>query len=319
VDDLTPDDVSAVCDVYGPDKPIGAGCRMARGAGDAGWLLAAAAAMCALRRRRGFAVLLALVFMSGSAGAKKPRAKRRAPRPPVQLATAADEALVHHEEETLPSPAPAAEEPPRALEPPHDEPPPPLPTPRTTDLWTGARYRAFALPRALVDLVGRSNRDLFFQSASVEADFRGDHFSFVPALTFADLATGDVLLGSKGTNVTSSFSYLKSDMKAVAGSASFLWSVPVSRVVDLEIGFEIGLAVTFGPLVDHPRARRQLRRAELSHGRQGADASALGLAPARRRAREGRPRRRRARWNRGVAHRRLGRRVARVPGGAKVK
>jgi hypothetical protein len=39
-------------------------------------------------------------------------------------------------------------------------------------------------------------------------------------------------------------------MKALAGSVAFAWSLPVSRAVDLEIGVELGLGVTFGRLLD---------------------------------------------------------------------
>lgn len=136
--------------------------------------------------------------------------------------------------------AAARDEPPRAAE----------ARPRHADFYLGARYRVFSIPRALVGLIGRSNKDLFFHSASIEGDIRNERFAIVPALTFADLSTGDLLVGAKGNELASSFSYVRSDVKAVAASVGLLWSPPISRGLSLELGVELGLGVTFGSFQD---------------------------------------------------------------------
>jgi hypothetical protein len=72
----------------------------------------------------------------------------------------------------------------------------------------------------------------------------------VPALTFADLSTGDLLVGARDGDRAASFSYLRSDLKALAASVELVWSLPVSRRVELEVGLELGAGITFGSLVD---------------------------------------------------------------------
>jgi hypothetical protein len=103
----------------------------------------------------------------------------------------------------------------------------------------------------MLGVVGRANKDPFFQSASVEAAFHATRgVSIVPALTFADLSTGDMLVGARGSELASSFSYVRSDLSALAASVQLVWALPISRRVELELGLELGVGVTFGRLVD---------------------------------------------------------------------
>jgi hypothetical protein len=75
--------------------------------------------------------------------------------------------------------------------------------------------------------------------------------SVIPAISFADLSTGDLLLGRRGDDRVSSFSYVRSDLRAVAGSVELSWSFPLSRTIDFELGFELGVGFTFGTFVDN--------------------------------------------------------------------
>lgn len=59
-----------------------------------------------------------------------------------------------------------------------------------------------------------------------------------------------MLLGARSNDLASSFSYVRSDLKAVAASVGLAWSTPISRKVDVEVGVELGLGATFGTLVD---------------------------------------------------------------------
>ena len=70
-------------------------------------------------------------------------------------------------------------------------------------------------------------------------------------LTFADLSTGDMLVGSRSADRASSFSYVRSDLKALAASVELVWSLPLSRALEFELGLELGVGVTFGRLVDN--------------------------------------------------------------------
>jgi hypothetical protein len=113
-----------------------------------------------------------------------------------------------------------------------------------------ARYRAFLLPQAFVQAFASGGKNMLFQSASIETEFRRRGFSIVPALTFADLSTGDMILGSQSSSFTSSFSYVRSNLKAVAADVGLLWSTPISRALDFELGVELGVGMTFGTFID---------------------------------------------------------------------
>jgi hypothetical protein len=158
-----------------------------------------------------------------------------------------------------PAPAPASAAEPKIAEPPlrpaatgeKDEVPrAPAIAPKGSDVYLGGRYRGFLLPQSVVNAFGRGGKNLVFQSASVETDIRKGGFSIVPAVTFADLSTGDMLLGSRSNDLVSSFSYVRSEMKAVAASVGFEWSIPVSGAIDFELGLELGAAGAFGPLTN---------------------------------------------------------------------
>jgi hypothetical protein len=145
------------------------------------------------------------------------------------------------EEHGDPAPTPAAPEP--------DVAPTTPAAPR--ELYLAGGYRAFVMPRFMLGVVARANKDPLFQAASAQAELHATRgVSIVPSLTFADLSTGDLLVGARANTLASSFSYVKSDLKALAGSVQLVWSLPVSRRVELELGVELGLGVTFGRLVD---------------------------------------------------------------------
>jgi hypothetical protein len=107
------------------------------------------------------------------------------------------------------------------------------------------------LPQAVFDAIGRGGKTLLFHSVAVEGDIRKGDFSIVPALSFADLSSGDMLVGMHSSDITSTFSYVKSDLKALAGSVAFSWSFPFSDSIAFELGVEIGVGFTFGQLVNN--------------------------------------------------------------------
>lgn len=125
------------------------------------------------------------------------------------------------------------------------------PSSRSRDLYVGARYRAYAVPTPVAGMFAKSSQNLLFHSVSMEGEVRYERLAIVPALTFADLSTGDLLLGSKSSDLASSFSYIRSDMKAIAASVGLVWTVPLSPRVSFELGLELGLGVTFGSLIDN--------------------------------------------------------------------
>jgi Matrixin len=174
----------------------------------------------------------------------------------------------HAEEPPKPAPTPAPSQPPRPPAPAPSAAPPGLRydpgvpgkdapagqaklRPKGAVIYAGARYRAFVLPQPVFNVVGRGGKTLLFQSVAIEGDYRKGAFSIVPALSFADLSSGDMLVGSHSSDLTSSFAYVRSDMKAIAASVALAWSFPMSDSLAFELGFELGLGFAFGSLIDN--------------------------------------------------------------------
>ncbi|HSO33058.1 MAG TPA: matrixin family metalloprotease, partial [Labilithrix sp.] len=199
----------------------------------------------------------------GAAGSKPKKTTKKKPVPAPASAEPSDEALTRLVPQTIPEPRATskAAEPappkgtlamkmPAAATEERPDPSPPRPAPaepdvvpaasRGSDLYLGAGYRAFVMPRLMLGVVGRANKDPFFQSASIEAAFHARRgVSIAAALTFADLSTGDMLVGARSNALASSFSYVRSDLKALAGSVQLVWSLPISGRVELELGLEL--------------------------------------------------------------------------------
>lgn len=261
---LSEDDMRGICEAYGPDAPIGAGCAVAlarpRSALACVALLAVLTCLFA-RRRRKIPLLLVLAFSlapaSALAASKKPPAKiapakprkpkspaPTPPPPPVAVPT------------TTPIPSPSPSPSPSASASASTSAAAPDVAdrrPSTSEVYLGGSYRAFLLPRAFLGaLGGRANKDPVFHAASVQATFRSaSGFSVIPALSFADLSTGDMLVSARANELASSFSYIRSDLKGAAASVELVWSLPLSSRVGLELGLELGLAATFGKFVNN--------------------------------------------------------------------
>ena len=280
-DTLTTDDVRAVCDAYDPAAPTGAGCRAApTGRGYGGVVVALLVGLAVrLRRKRHIlsaALAVGIVLESAAAQAEMPiptvsvenlpkaataKHPRKRSRPKKATSAAVVAASVPAPPGTIPGPqatdAPSPPPEPAAI--PNLRPPvpdtPATPSgapPKNVDVYLGGRYRAFMLPQAVLGIFARGGQNLVFQSMAIELDVRRrTGFSIIPALSFADLSTGDMLLGTKGDDRVSSFSYVRSDLTAIAGSVELAWSLPLSTAVDLELGLELGVGFTLGTFVDN--------------------------------------------------------------------
>jgi hypothetical protein len=273
-DGLTADDLQGLCDAYDPAQPIGAGCTLLVAPRDPSTVASGAivvGVVLLLRRRRRWrrrhALLLALAFVLCATPVEAANAKKRKPAPKptsvpvVPVPSTEDTALLGSSGPTLASPLvayalpaepsapPAPSAAPAAAETaPSSLPALPARTAEPSELWLGARYRASLLPSSLLGPIATTNADLLFHSAAVELEIRRARFSFIPAVTFTDLATRDLLVGRPNASLASDFSYVKSDLQALAASLTVLYSWPVSPRVSLEVGAEVGLGTTLGSL-----------------------------------------------------------------------
>ncbi len=96
-------------------------------------------------------------------------------------------------------------------------------------------------------------KTIYSNSIGLEVDIRKDGYSLIPALTYTEYGTGDILFLQKGKDQTDAgnWSYVNSGLKAIYASVDLLWSVPINKNVEFEYGFGAGIGVVFGNLIDN--------------------------------------------------------------------
>ncbi len=116
--------------------------------------------------------------------------------------------------------------------------------------FIGMRYRGDIVPQFMLNIFVNGGKTLYSNSVGAEIDLRHDHFSLIPAITYSEYGTGDVVFEQKGQDptVASNWSVVNSSLKAIYFSADLLWSVPIATHWDFEYGAEFGLGVLFGSL-----------------------------------------------------------------------
>ena len=144
-----------------------------------------------------------------------------------------------------PPPAAAVVEPP--AEPPSSD---VTEQPGKTYYFVGLRYRGNVIPKFMLNLFVNEGGTLYSNTVGVELDVRKDGFSFIPALSYVEYGTGDILFLEKGkdANVSGNWSNVNSSLKAVYITADLLWSTKIHKNVDFEYGAGFGLGVITGDL-----------------------------------------------------------------------
>jgi hypothetical protein len=115
--------------------------------------------------------------------------------------------------------------------------------------FVGLRYRGNIVPGFLLNLFVDEGKTIYTNMIGVEFDIRKDGFSLIPALSYHELGTGDILFKQKNTtDIAGNYSVVNSGMKLVYGSVDLLWSTKISRNVEFEYGAGFGLGAVFGDL-----------------------------------------------------------------------
>ena len=121
--------------------------------------------------------------------------------------------------------------------------------PGTKYYFVGLRYRGTIIPKAILNLFVNEGASVYSSSIGVEFDLRKDGFSLIPAVSYTEYGTGDVLFQEKNkSNDAFNYSVVNSSLKALYFTADLLWSVNISKVLDFEYGAGFGLGVIFGDL-----------------------------------------------------------------------
>jgi len=116
--------------------------------------------------------------------------------------------------------------------------------------FIGMRYRGDIVPQFMLNIFVNGGKTLYSNSVGAEIDLRHDHFSLIPAITYTEYGTGDIVFEQKGQpeSNASNWSVVNSSLKGIYLSADLLWSVPIANHWDFEYGAEFGLGFIFGTL-----------------------------------------------------------------------
>jgi hypothetical protein len=211
-------------------------------------------------RPRTSLVLLVLLLLGssstalaqGSKGTKPPKDKdppKDTPKdppkdPPKTDASSTDEVKDEPDKEKKKTDA-------SAVEPPHDD-----WDPTNVDevagkqyFFVGLRYRGDIIPKFMINLFVDEGATVYSNTIGVEFDLRKDGFSLIPALSYQEFGTDDILFRQKNKpDIPGNYTVVNSGMKAIFATADLLWSTKLSKNVEFEYGAGFGIGVVFGPL-----------------------------------------------------------------------
>lgn len=121
--------------------------------------------------------------------------------------------------------------------------------PGRTYMFVGARYRGNVIPAFMLHLFVDEGKTIYTNMVGIEFDLRKDGFSLIPALSYHELGTGDLLFKQKNTkDIAGNYSLVNSGMKVVYATVDLLWSTKLGKHVEFEYGAGFGLGAVFGDL-----------------------------------------------------------------------
>ncbi len=122
-----------------------------------------------------------------------------------------------------------------------------------TYYFIGARYRGTVIPKFMMNLFVDEGATVYSNGIGIELDIRKDAFSLIPAISYVEYGTGDIMFLQKGKDRTNAgnWSYVNSSLKALYLTVDLLWSTPIHKNVDFEYGFGTGVGIIFGDLVNN--------------------------------------------------------------------
>ena len=122
-----------------------------------------------------------------------------------------------------------------------------------TYLFIGAQYRGNVIPQFMLNLFVDKGATVYSNTVGITLDKRKDGFSIIPALSFTEYGTGDILFKDKDgkDSVAGNYTFVNSSMKALYATVDLLWSTKIAKNFDFEYGFGVGLGVVFGSLANN--------------------------------------------------------------------
>jgi hypothetical protein len=146
--------------------------------------------------------------------------------------------------------------------------------------FVGLRYRGNVVPGFMLNMFVDEGKTIYTNQIGIEFDLRKDNFSLIPALTYHELGTGDILFKEKNTkDIPGNYSLVNSGLKVVYATVDLLWSTKLGKNVDFEYGAGFGLGTVFGDLENSWVSQDTTGRAgalEASNGRRYVRCDAVG-------------------------------------------
>ena len=121
-----------------------------------------------------------------------------------------------------------------------------------TYLFVGLRYRGVVLPKFILDAFVEGGQTVYTNQIGLELDIRKNGFSVIPAISYAEFGTNDILYKDKGAaDFVGNYAVGNSGLKAVQLSVDLLWSAKINKVLDFEYGIGLGVGFIFGDLLNN--------------------------------------------------------------------
>lgn len=121
-----------------------------------------------------------------------------------------------------------------------------------TYLFAGLRYRGVVLPKFLLDAFVDGGQTVYTNQIGLELDIRKNGFSIIPAISYAEFGTGDILFKDKNAaDFVGNYAVANSSLKAMQLSVDLLWSAKIHRMIDFEYGIGLGVGFVFGNLLNN--------------------------------------------------------------------
>jgi len=122
--------------------------------------------------------------------------------------------------------------------------------PGKTYYYLGLRYRGTIIPKFMENLFVDEGATIYSNTIGLELDMRKDGFSLIPAISYTEYGTDNILFLEKGKDpgLAGNWNNIKSSLKGLYATADLLWSIKVAKNVDFEYGAGFGIGYIFGDL-----------------------------------------------------------------------
>jgi hypothetical protein len=116
-------------------------------------------------------------------------------------------------------------------------------------MFVGAHYRGNIIPKFILNMFTDGGGTIYTNMIGANFEFRKDGFSIIPALTYHELGTQDMLFHEKNKDdFVGNYSVVNSGLKIIYASVDLLWSTKMNKNWEFEYGAGFGLGTVFGDL-----------------------------------------------------------------------